>query len=630
MDNEQDYADLDRAELFVCEHQSLDRNVDLQIGALVEEAEHVVNETPALSTSPLLPQQRQKLPDGFNLPNNSSDMSQQSINRTQLAQFVAQQLRYPNESVAIEAYISAVMDKYDLAARPYLVKYDLAAGLEHQDLNQQHLGDTVIASGAGQQVTANNRAVGLRDWLQHQRSVSRGAAQSLGRSSSVLEHRQQPASTPRHLSIAASATLGAVVAHYRRADSSSHNITAEDLQFHIDEFIRVDQHSTGMLGVREATQFLSLVVGQAVEQSEVSAMLGPHLKEISLLQLLQKLLGKQWKIDQQPHRTLFAAAWWFIGRFTRPRAPAELRPMTLAELRQVRHEVQQRCVSEHWASTSSCKALSAGNTSLNDFAHYAILPETVPDGVLLSGLLEEQLEQWGAGTIISQRGADKRVVARGAVVQREQDLLKVQVLEGEFVGLEDKRGLQSEEMRVQICRCNQTKCGCCCAGSGGSTASAQVTVVHKNITLSWMEFVSGVGAKGRCPSYFVSHWWGHPIFSFVACCEDHAKLCCPRPDGLRDTQAEAQTSYWICAYAIDQHELEQISPDPKDTSFKHAIRDADRLESKTMPYTRNWCDFEIAKKGDVSIVKERVRILNSNEFSILKRSSNCGAIDLNT
>ena len=43
----------------------------------------------------------------------------------------------------------------------------------------------------------------------------------------------------------------------------------------------------------------------------------------------------------------------------------------------------------------------------------------------------------------------------------------------------------------------------------------------------------------------------------------------------------------VCS-AIDQHELEQISPDPKDTSFKHAIRDADRLESKTMPYTRNW------------------------------------------
>merc|ERR1712166_855552 len=359
MDSQHAYADLDRAELFVCEHQSLDRSVDLQIGALVEEAEHVVNETPALST--FLPQQRQKLPDGFNLAN-SSDMSQQSINRSQLAQFVAKQLKYPNESVAVEAYISAVMDKYDLAAQPYLDKYEIAAQsrfpeMGHQSLNQQHLGDTVIASGAGQQVTAN----ALGDWLQHQKSASREATQSLGRSSSVAEHRRQPASTPRrHLSIAASATLGAVVAHYRCADSSSHNIPSEDLQFYIDDFIRVDQHSTGMLGVREATQFLSIVVGQAVEQSEVSALLGPQVKEISLLMLLQQLLGKQWKIDQKPHRSLFAVVWWFIGRFKRPRAPAELRPMTLAELRQVRQEVQQRCVSECWASTSSCKALSLG------------------------------------------------------------------------------------------------------------------------------------------------------------------------------------------------------------------------------------------------------------------------------
>ena len=175
--------------------------------------------------------------------------------------------------------------------------------------------------------------------------------------------------------------------------------------------------------------------------------------------------------------------------------------MNLAELRQVRLEIDHRCTRENWSNTWDGETLAPETVSLYDFAHYAILPQTVPAGVLLDGLSDQQLQQWNAGTVISQCGSDEKVTARGAVLRTEQNKLQVRVLEGEFLGPHDKTWLKPDKMRVQRCHCKLPQCEC-----SDDTASAQLVSVEKILTLSWMELLSGVGSKGRRPWYFVSHW----------------------------------------------------------------------------------------------------------------------------
>jgi len=181
----------------------------------------------------------------------------------------------------------------------------------------------------------------------------------------------------------------------------------------IDNFNLYDHDSTGVLHDSTAiTGFLSKLVGRAVEESETSALVEQWKRkraveeeesEPSLLQLLQ--LGREWQVDLLAFRCPFALAWWGTKR---QRPPTESRPMTLAELRQVRLEIDHRCTRENWSNTWDGETLAPETVSLYDFAHYAILPQTVPAGVLLDGLSDQQLQQWNAGTVISQCGLDQK------------------------------------------------------------------------------------------------------------------------------------------------------------------------------------------------------------------------------
>eukprot|EP00435_Cladocopium_sp_Y103_P001731 s8678_g1.t1 len=62
---------------------------------------------------------------------------------------------------------------------------------------------------------------------------------------------------------------------------------------------------------------------------------------------------------------------------------------------------------------------------------------------------------------------------------------------------------------------------------------------------------------------FVSHAWLEPVCKFVACLKRHASL----------RQLSDQTAYWVCAYANNQHQLQNdICNNPRKTSFYRAIQ----------------------------------------------------------
>lgn len=106
-------------------------------------------------------------------------------------------------------------------------------------------------------------------------------------------------------------------------------------------------------------------------------------------------------------------------------------------------------------------------------------------------------------------------------------------------------------------------------------------------------FVELLAKRGQVAKWFISHWWGEPIWEFFACVAKHAVL-----HGLDDV-----TAYWVCAYANRQHCLgAELSIDPKDSSFYKAMQLAhgillvldSRKEASgpATPFSRIWCDFE--------------------------------------
>ena len=82
---------------------------------------------------------------------------------------------------------------------------------------------------------------------------------------------------------------------------------------------------------------------------------------------------------------------------------------------------------------------------------------------------------------------------------------------------------------------------------------------------------------------FVSHAWLEPVCKFVACLKCHASL----------RQLPDQTAYWVCAYANNQHQLEnEICNNPRKTSFYRAIQLCAGvllvLDENATPFTRTF------------------------------------------
>jgi len=108
-------------------------------------------------------------------------------------------------------------------------------------------------------------------------------------------------------------------------------------------------------------------------------------------------------------------------------------------------------------------------------------------------------------------------------------------------------------------------------------------------SVSFKEIISMTGTK---PDWYCCHSWGDSVLNFIACCEEHARLRC---------LCERTSSYWVCAYANRQHDLEdEISKDDiTNTSFFRAMQRAKGvllfLGLQAKPFERMWCTFEIFK-----------------------------------
>ena len=113
---------------------------------------------------------------------------------------------------------------------------------------------------------------------------------------------------------------------------------------------------------------------------------------------------------------------------------------------------------------------------------------------------------------------------------------------------------------------------------------------------SYVELVT-TSEQEQVPQYFCSHWWGEGVLAFIACLEHHA----------RDRGISEHTPYWICAYAINQHnihgDLQPVTANPQDTPFCKAMQltkgTVSILDSQAVYFGRIWCVFEIAMVNEV-------------------------------
>jgi len=91
------------------------------------------------------------------------------------------------------------------------------------------------------------------------------------------------------------------------------------------------------------------------------------------------------------------------------------------------------------------------------------------------------------------------------------------------------------------------------------------------------------------PKWFVSHWWGAALKPFVQCLRQH---CVDRKMDKHDT------AYWICAFAINQNQVEsEGSRDPAQSCFRSAMGKSRGtvtvLDTDVVTCSRLWCAYEV-------------------------------------
>ena len=99
------------------------------------------------------------------------------------------------------------------------------------------------------------------------------------------------------------------------------------------------------------------------------------------------------------------------------------------------------------------------------------------------------------------------------------------------------------------------------------------------------------------PDWFLSHWWGEKFKTLLQCLEQQVK------DRRLDTKL---ASYWMCATALNQWELqEQLKSNPAQSSFVRALSASggvvsvvDSANQSTFG-TRLWCNFEVCTALDI-------------------------------
>jgi len=250
----------------------------------------------------------------------------------------------------------------------------------------------------------------------------------------------------------------------------------------------------------------------------------------------------------------------------------EMRAMSLHNLRGVHMWITRMCPVQNWKDLLTGNTLLPEQVNLYHLAHYVICPVGVGDGIVLQGVKEgsfklgqkvvQRFPNW------SQGDAWAVPVAEG-VVQKDSEapLLHVLVTNGRF-----EFGDHPHAGDVEV---------------DGKSFGCPMNV-DAITALSYKEMIS---SKPLSPLWYVSHWWGEPVFDFVTCCAEHA---------MRWGLDEKTASYWVCGYANRQYRLqEEICDNLENSAFRRAMRLSKGtlliLDKDACPFDRIWCDFELSK-----------------------------------
>ena len=160
---------------------------------------------------------------------------------------------------------------------------------------------------------------------------------------------------------------------------------------------------------------------------------------------------------------------------------------------------------------------------------------------------------------------------------------------------------------------------------------------------SFVELVAPPGTTAQTPRWFVSHWWGEPVKDFIKAVEYHAvQRFAPRGEFERNERdgkpaweighkpqhkivgkpADADATYWVCAYANNQHDLSELDvKDPRDTPFFKAMQLCDGvlviLDKDGKVFTRIWCGFEQATVAQGKKLKFDIATVHNGEPELL-------------
>jgi hypothetical protein len=266
------------------------------------------------------------------------------------------------------------------------------------------------------------------------------------------------------------------------------------------------------------------------------------------------------------------------------------RALRICDMDNIKHSIKTRCKAEGWVSTYDGTELLPNLVNLYDLNYYLILPSTVPNGVFLKGLSEGDYKK---GEVVLQEVTEKwqqYQQPKGVVLEAGPgpDVL-IRVTHGRFVA--------GRAVHID---------GVACGVPG-------FVEFKDGVRLSYKEMLHPEPTK---PDWFISHWWGDSVLAFFDRCEMHAQSYCTKWGQGTDSEAYKSYSYWVCAYANNQHELAtEIVKSPMKSAFMNALTNSNgcllMLDENATPFTRIWCDFEIfmtlmdGKTLDITTIDER-------------------------
>jgi hypothetical protein len=113
------------------------------------------------------------------------------------------------------------------------------------------------------------------------------------------------------------------------------------------------------------------------------------------------------------------------------------------------------------------------------------------------------------------------------------------------------------------------------------------------------------------PRFFVSHTWGETFFHTMDCIEQMVRDFSLNETNFLYLQHDRKgggmtedTPIWICAFANNQHDLEDATADPSKSGFAKAMEVANYrtlsiLDKDGEVFTRIWCILEL----DLTLIK---------------------------